>query len=439
METHQPRLLELAISLLLVLLTGFFVAAEFALVKVRATRMSELSNAGHINATRVIRALANINDYLSATQLGITVCTLILGNIGEAAVESLLHPAFASIPGVIRHTVTSGVALTLVMLLEVIIGEMAPKTIAIRRAESVIMALILPLTVMTSVFRPLILLMNAIANLVLKPFGITPSTSHGHGDTLSAVELRLMLTASRNSGTIQESEWNLATRVLDFSHSQAKDVMIPRPDVIFINASKPLREILHDVHLSGHTRFPVITDGNPDKIIGIIHVKDLVRLTTDDVTPALRDALRVPETKSTESLLRTMQRQRSHISIVTDEYGGTAGIVTIEDIVEEIVGDIQDEFETELPEIISDNTSIVVDARMTLTKLARFLEIEMPSNDEDIETVGGWILSHLPNTAPKIGTTVSFSTYIFIVVEVTGRRVRRVRVSEATLNETAQK
>ena len=439
MEIHQPRLLELALSLLRVLLTGFFVAAEFALVKVRATRMSELSSAGNINATRVIRALANINDYLSATQLGITVCTLILGNIGEAAVESLLHPAFASIPTVIRHTVTSGVSLTLVMLLEVIIGEMAPKTIAIRKAESVIMALILPLTVMTSVFRPLILLMNAIANLVLKPFGITPSASHGHGETLSAVELRLMLTASRNSGTIQESEWNLATRVLDFSHSQAKDVMIPRPDVIFINASKPLREILLDVHLSGHTRFPVITDGNPDKIIGIIHVKDLVRLTTDDVTPALRDALRVPETKSTESLLRTMQRQRSHISIVTDEYGGTAGIVTIEDIVEEIVGDIQDEFETELPEIISDNTSIVVDARMTLTKLARFLEIEMPPNDEDIETVGGWILSHLPNTAPKVGTTVTFSTYTFIVVEVTGRRVRRVRVSEETQNQTEQK
>jgi CBS domain containing-hemolysin-like protein len=238
-----------------------------------------------------------------------------------------------------------------------------------------------------------------------------------------------MLTASRNSGTIQESEWNLATRVLDFSHSQAKDVMIPRPDVTFVDSSLPLPEIVRLVSASGHTRFPVIRNGNPDEVIGIIHVKELVKLTGEDITPALRTVLRVPETKSTEALLRTMQRMRTHMSVVVDEYGGTAGIVTIEDIVEEIVGDIQDEFETDLPELVRDNQAAIVDARMTLVKLTRHFEITMPENDEDIETVGGWILANASQATIKPGTTVPFGGYTFTVIEVTGRRVRRVRVS----------
>ena len=419
MEPHSYKFVELALTLLLVLLTGFFVAAEFALVKVRSTRLSELAQAGNQNAARAVRALAHINDYLSATQLGITVCTLVLGNIGETAVESLLHPMFGRVPASIRHTLTSGVSLTLVMMLEVIIGEMAPKTLAIKQAEKVTLALILPLTIFTKIFRPLILLMN----------GIKPSDEHGHGDSLSADELRLMLTASRNSGTIQESEWNLATRVLDFSHSQAKDVMIPRPDVTFVDSSLALPEIVRLVSASGHTRFPVIRNGNPDEVIGIIHVKELVKLTGEDITPALRTVLRVPETKSTEALLRTMQRMRTHMSVVVDEYGGTAGIVTIEDIVEEIVGDIQDEFETDLPELVRDNQAAIVDARMTLVKLTRHFEITMPENDEDIETVGGWILANASQATIKPGTTVPFGGYTFTVIEVTGRRVRRVRVS----------
>lgn len=429
MEPHTYKFIELALTLFLVLLTGFFVAAEFALVKVRATRLSELAQAGNQNAARAVRALSHINDYLSATQLGITVCTLVLGNIGETAVESLLHPVFKTVPSGIRHTVTSGVALTLVMMLEVIIGEMAPKTIAIKQAEKITLALIFPLTIFTKVFRPLILLMNAIAALVLKPFGISPSDDHGHEDSLSADELRLMLTASRNSGTIQESEWNLATRVLDFSHSQAKDVMIPRPDVKFVDASLSLDDIKSVVSASGHTRFPVIKNGNPDDVIGIVHIKELVKLTGQDITPALRNVLRVPETKSTEALLRTMQRMRTHMSVVVDEYGGTAGIVTIEDIVEEIVGDIQDEFETTLPELVTDNQAVIVDARMTLLKLVRHFEIAMPDNDEDIETVGGWILANASQAIIKPGTTVPFGEYTFTVIEVTGRRVRRVRVT----------
>jgi len=436
MEPHSYKFIELALTLLLVLLTGFFVAAEFALVKVRSTRLSELAQTGNQNAARAVRALAHINDYLSATQLGITVCTLVLGNIGETAVESLLHPMFLKVPVSIRHTVTSGVALTFVMMLEVIIGEMAPKTLAIRQAEKVTLALILPLTVFTKIFRPLIVLMNAIASLVLKPFGITPSDDHGHGDSLSADELRLMLTASRNSGTIQESEWNLATRVLDFSHSQAKDVMIPRPDVTFVDSMLPLPEIVKLVSASGHTRFPVIRNGNPDEVIGIVHVKELVKLSGNDITPALRTVLRVPETKSTEALLRMMQRMRTHMSVVVDEYGGTAGIVTIEDIVEEIVGDIQDEFETDLPELVTDNQAVIVDARMTLVKLARHFEIQMPENDEDIETVGGWILANASQAIIKPGTTVPFAGYTFTVIEVTGRRVRRVRVSTPQSRDT---
>lgn len=436
MEPPSYKFLELALTLFLVLLTGFFVAAEFALVKVRSTRLRELALAGNQSATRAVKALEHINDYLSATQLGITVCTLVLGNIGETAVESLLHPIFGKVPASFRHTLTSGVALTLVMMLEVIIGEMAPKTLAIRQAEKITLALIFPLTIFTKIFRPLILLMNGIAALVLTPFGIKPSDDHGHGESLSADELRLMLTASRNSGTIQESEWNLATRVLDFSHSQAKDVMIPRPDVTFVDAALPLDEIIQLVSTSGHTRFPVIRNGNPDEVVGIVHVKELVKLTGTDITPALRTVLRVPETKSTEALLRTMQRMRTHMSVVVDEYGGTAGIVTIEDIVEEIVGDIQDEFETELPELVTENQSVIVDARMTLVKLVRHFEISMPDNDEDIETVGGWILANASQPTIKPGTTVPFGGYTFTVIEVTGRRVRRVRVSSTPTSDS---
>lgn len=428
MATTLSQILLLVPAGLLILLTGFFVAAEFALVKVRATRIEELAAQNRFGARKTRDALRQINEYLSATQLGITIATLTLGSFGESVFEGLLEPVFHGVPKAFRHAIVQAVSLLLVVVLEVVIGEMAPKTIAIQRAERVALALIYPLDAFYRVFKPLIALMNFLAGGVLKPFGLRLSGGHEHSDTHSEAELRLILEASHAGGAIPESEWTLASRVFDFVHRQAKDVMVPRPDIVFLRADRPLAENRSVAESSGFTRFPLVEDGSADRIVGMVHIRDLFAGRPDDLRSVARSIPRVPETKRIDQMLRDLQRGRLHMAVVSDEYGGTAGIVTLEDIIEEIVGDIQDEYDPTAPEMEDADTGYLVDARITLDKLARDLEINPPDEEVDVDTVGGWIMTQC-ETPIRAGTQARYGRALFTVAETSGRRIRKVRVT----------
>jgi CBS domain containing-hemolysin-like protein len=420
-------------ALFLVLLNGFFVAAEFAIVKVRSTRIDELATKKQFGAKKAQEAVRHLDAYLSATQLGITLASLGLGYVGEPAFAHLIEPIFGSLSETTRHILSAAIAFTLITALHIVIGELAPKSLAIQRAEATTLAIIYPLDFFYRLFKLPIALLNGTASLVLRPFGLTAAGEHG-GDAHSEDELRLILNASMAGGEIKASEVHLVNQVLDFGHQQAKDIMVPRPDVVFLDQSKPLSDNIAIADAAGYTRYP-LSEGSPDRVIGMVHVKQLLaqgRHTSQDApvdARIVRSVLRVPETKPIDQMLRDMQRERQHMAVVVDEYGGTAGIVTLEDILEEIVGDIQDEFDRTSPELEpSGKDCYHVDARMSLEKLQRALNITGPEEEPEVDTVGGWVLSALGGTAARVDDAVPYGEATFTVTEIAGRRVRKVRV-----------
>ncbi|MBC8102020.1 MAG: HlyC/CorC family transporter [Cytophagales bacterium] len=431
-ETLKSIVLVL-VALLLVLLNGFFVAAEFAIVKVRTTRIDELAAKNAFGAKKAQEAVRHLDAYLSATQLGITLASLGLGYIGEPAFADLLDPLFGSLSPTTRHVVAGAIAFTIITALHIVIGELAPKSLAIQRAESTTLAIVYPLDFFYRLFKAPIAFLNWTASLVLRPFGLTAAGEHG-GDAHSEGELRLILNASMAGGEIKASEVHLVNQVLDFGHQQAKDIMVPRPDVVFLDQERSLSDNIAIADAAGYTRFP-LCDGSPDRVVGMVHVKQL--LAQGRHTPLdgsidshiVRGVLRVPETKPIDQMLRDMQRERQHMAVVVDEYGGTAGIVTLEDIVEEIVGDIQDEFDRTSPELEpAGKDCYQVDARMSLEKLQRALGITGPEDEPEVDTVGGWVLSALGGTAARMDDAVPFGEATFTVSELAGRRIRKVRV-----------
>jgi len=427
--------LKILFALFLVLLNGFFVAAEFALVKVRATRIEELAAKGVFGAAKTREALRHLDAYLSATQLGITLASLGLGYIGEPAFAHLIEPLFGGLSDGTKHLVSFIIAFTIITALHIVIGELAPKSWAIQRAEQVTLAVIYPLDIFYKVFQWPIRALNYIAGLALRPFGLQSAEEHGT-ESHSEEEVRLILSASHQGGEITASELNLVNQVFDFSQRQAWEVMVPRPDVVFLSTEVSIVDNARRAYESEYTRLPLIEGGSPDEIVGLIHIRDLSREAVEgDVNLSdaerlrsiARDLPRIPETKPIDQLLREFQRQRQHMAVVVDEYGGTAGIVTIEDIIEEIVGDIQDEFDRTTPEMEPAGKDCYnVDARMPLTKLERTLNLE--GVETEVDTLGGWILSNKGVAPVRVGDAVAYGEAMVTVTEMVGRRVRKVRV-----------
>ncbi len=417
-------------ALFLVLLNGFFVAAEFAIVKVRATRIDELAAKGRFGAKKAQEAVRHLDAYLSATQLGITLASLGLGYIGEPAFAHLLEPLFHNFSPKTQHAVAFAIAFTIITALHIVIGELAPKSLAIQKAEATTLAVVYPLDWFYKIFRLPIFLLNGTATVVLRLFGLQPA-AEGDGEAHSEAELRLIVNASHAGGEIKESEMNLVNQIFDFAHRQAKEIMVPRPDMIFLSTDKSIQSNIAITEKAGFTRYP-LCDGSPDDVVGFVHLKDLLGLPPEADGECLRErarpVLRVPETKPIDQMLRDFQREHQHLAVVVDEYGGTAGIVTLEDILEEIVGDIQDEFDRTSPELEPAGKDCYhVDARMSLTKLQRALNIEAPEEEPEVDTVGGYVLTTLGNTV-RVGDTLSYGDATFTVTETAGRRIRKVRV-----------
>ncbi|MBN8593229.1 MAG: HlyC/CorC family transporter [Anaerolineae bacterium] len=427
----------------LVFTNGFFVAAEFALVGARRTRIAQLADEGHSGAKAAQNAIQHLDSYIAATQLGITLSSLALGWIGEPAIGHLIEPILVSIiPGehaaveALSLTISVAISFAIVTMLHIIMGELVPKSIALQRPEATSVIVARPVSWFLWVFRPVIHVMNGIGNFIVHRLGFEAAGEHS--TVHSAAELEMLVQSSREAGMLQASEEKLLRAVFDFSEINAEEIMTPRVDVDGIEIDTPLPDILAYIQEHHHSRYPVYAD-SLDNVIGLLLVKDLLdalvrqphSLTDGGATFPLRTLLRkppfIPATVGVDKLMEAMQKAHTHMAIVLDEYGGTAGVVSLEDVIELLVGEVQDEFDSE-PEtdmqMQGDHT--LVDGQVSLHDvMERFGE---PEGEPESTTIGGYI-SEVLNRIPETGDRIHFAGYEVVVEVMDGLRVERVRFS----------
>src|SRR5215813_14254998 len=426
----SPLLVALAFAL--VLLNAFFVAAEFAIVRVRGTRMIALAEGGDWRARAVLAAQRRLDAFLSATQLGITLTSLGLGWIGEPVFAVLLQPLFALLgigsPQAI-YNASVAVAFALITFLHIVVGELAPKSYAIRATERVALLVALPMRLFQLVFAPALWLLARAASATLLLIGVRAETS---GELAhSEEELRLLLAESHRVGVLSGSKHELLENVMDYTGRTARHIMIPRADIAHLSVARPLEENLAVVTQDAYTRFP-LASSDIDHVIGMIHVKDLFNRrdqlrSSEDLVAIKRDILFVPETKPLDGLQRQFQQSRTHIAIVVDEYGGTSGLVTLEDVLEEIVGEIQDEFDREPPQVQETPEGLLFDGLALVDDVGERLGVTLPET-ADVSTLGGFVTAHV-GRMPRPGDRIAVEGYDFTVVDVRGRRVTKVLVA----------
>jgi CBS domain containing-hemolysin-like protein len=422
-------LLYILLALGLVALNAFFVATEFAIVRVRSTRIDELVAKGvrRAAATRVV--LEDLNAYLSACQLGITLASLGLGWVGEPAFAHLLEPLFADLgaaAGIAAHTLAITLSFVLITFLHVVLGELAPKTIAIERAEGVALLIAWPIRAFHVLLYPFIWTMNSLANLVVRAIGFAPvsEASLAHSEE----ELRMILSVSQRSGMLQEAHAELLENALDFTERAVRQIMVPRGDIVWLDIHRGTEENVGVVRESAHSRYP-LCEGDVDHVVGILHLKDLfLHPPGTDLRSLARQPLFVPEGVPIDRLLRQFQRSRTHLAVVIDEYGGTSGVVTIEDVIEELIGEIQDEFDEEAPKVLDlGGGRLSVDASRSTDEIAQTLGIQDGAEEEDVDTLGGLVVARLGRIA-RPGDVVELSGRTVEVSRVSGRRILRLTV-----------
>lgn len=420
-------LLYLAAVFLLVFLNGFFVAAEFAIVKVRSTRINQLVMEGNKRANLAKTLTDNLDAYLSATQLGITLASLGLGWIGEPAIAELLGPIMHAlhVPETLTHTLSFIIAFATITFLHIVLGELAPKSMAIQKAETTTLWTAGPLILFHKIMYPFIWALNRTAFFFLRFVGIQPTTDHDSAHTEE--EIRILMQQSHKSGLIDQTELTLVDNVFEFAERNAREIMIPRTDMVCVFQNDDFEETFKVIMEEMHTRYPVAA-GDKDNIIGFVHIKDIYRLymsdKKNDLNSIIRPVERVPESIHISDLLKQMQRNRSQMAIVIDEYGGTAGLVTVEDILEEIVGEIQDEFDEERPHIEQKaDTTYSVDGRLLIEEVNDRFGLDI--NSDDYDTIGGWVFSQV-EFPPQVGQVVYSHGYEFKVIEVDHLRIVRL-------------
>ncbi len=417
--------LNLLAALILVALNGFFVAAEFALVRVRESRIVQLEQEGSARAGVVHGALRDLDAYLSVSQVGITIASLALGWVGEPAVSALIAPGLQAL-GIENESLIELIAVVLgfaiITYAHLVFGEQAPKYFSIQRAEETALWISRPLRLFMFLFRPIVWLVNASTNFVLRPWGIRL----GEGmEAHSEEELRIMISSSTSSGVLEPQEREYLNNVFDFGDTVAREIMVPRPDIEALPSNAPLEELVDRAAFGRYTRYPVYED-DLDHVLGAVHVKDLFRAAkedgeTFDLEPLIRECLVVPENKRIEEILREFQRRTLQMAIVIDEWGSVEGLVTIEDVLEEIVGEIQDEFDEDEAAIEPlDENTYAIDGRIPITDVNEYFSIALPT--EDFDTIGGYVLGSL-GRPPEPGDTVDADGATLRVKSVDGPRV----------------
>lgn len=416
--------------LVLVLVNGMFVAAEFAVVKVRATRIAELAEDGNKLARAAKPILEQIELYLPVIQLGVTMATLGLGWIGEPALSHLFERALVALgltPTPVLATVSAIATFVAITIVTIVLGELVPKSIAIRRADSATLALALPLRWFFWLFYPFVWILNGLTKGVLKILRIEPATAADLAH--SEDELRMILSASAQGGHIDEMEQSIMRRALTLGDITVGDVMVPRTEIAALPADMPVKEALEEIAVTNHTRYPVYEE-DLDDAIGYVHVKDLYRADPNrPVRSVLRPVGFISETASVELALKRFQTTRTPLAIVVDEHGGTSGMVTLQDVVEELIGEIQDEFDHEAPEIQAmEDGSYSVDGGVRLDQLREAIGLEIPGNG--FPTLGGRVFEQLQRR-PRVGDEVRLGNYFAKVLEVDGLRIVRVLLTPA--------
>lgn len=417
----------------LIAVTGFFVASEFAIVKVRASRIDQLISEGNKRAVAAKKVISSLDEYLSANQLGITITSLGLGWLGEPTVEKLLLPLFERIhlsPS-LAHVLSFAIAFGSITFLHVVVGELAPKTLAIQKAEAITLFTAKPLILFYKVMYPFIWLLNTSARIVTSVFGLKPASEHELAH--SEEELRLILSESYKSGEINQSEYKYVNNIFRFDDRVAKEIMVPRKEIVALDIHHSVEEYLDIIKEEKYTRYPVI-DGDKDHVLGLVNVKEIF---TDLVTnPAekkelkdyVRPIIQVIESIAIHDLLVKMQKERIHMAILVDEYGGTSGLVTVEDILEEIVGEIQDEFDVDETPLIQkvDETHTILDGKVLISEVNDLFGLAI--DDTDVDTIGGWILTEYYDI--KEGDTIDVDGYSLKVIEMDGHHVKTIEVTK---------
>lgn len=419
--------------------TAFFVSFEFAIVKIRSTRIDQLVAEGNKKAIAAKKIVSNLDEYLSACQLGITVTALGLGWLGEPTVEHLLHPLFThfSIPESAAGILSFVIAFASVTFLHVVVGELAPKTIAINKAEAVTLLFAKPMIIFYKIMYPFIKTLNGSARIIVGLFGLKPASEHE--DAHSEEELQLIISESYKSGEINQSEYKYVNNIFEFDDRIAKEIMVPRTEIVAFDKSQTLAKCLEIVKVENYTRYPVI-DGEKDNIVGMLNMKEVLtdyisgKNLDTSIEEYTRPVIQVIESIAIHDLLVKMQKERVHMAILMDEYGGTAGLVTVEDILEEIVGEIRDEFdEDEVPEInkISEHKT-VVDGKVLIDEVNDLFGLDI--HDDEMDTIGGWILSEKMDVVE--GDKINYGDYEFKVLEIDGYHIKLLEIVRLMKHES---
>ncbi|ELZ41806.1 hemolysin family protein [Halorubrum tebenquichense] len=421
-----------AAALVLVVLNGFFVASEFAFVRIRSTSVEEMVEDGKAGAETLQEVMTNLDDYLAATQLGITLASLGLGWIGEPAVAALLEPVLGPLlPENLVHLVAFAVGFSFITFLHVVFGELAPKTIAIAQAERISLLLAPPMRLAYLVFAPGIAVFNGTANAFTSLIGIPPASESD--ETLEEREIRRVLARAGEAGHVDESEVAMIEGVFELDDTAARELMVPRPDVVSLSADASLSAVRETILAAGHTRYPVVARDDADRVVGFVDVKDVLRATEagDDATAGdlAREILVVPETTSASDLLIQFRDERRQMAAVIDEWGAFEGIATVEDVAEALVGDLRDEFDT--PEHdhtirrTADRTH-EADGSVALAAVNDALGTDL--DGDGYETLGGFVLDAI-GRSPEVGDVAETEAFAFEVTAVDGARISTVRVT----------
>lgn len=413
----------------LVFLNGFFVATEFAMVKVRKSRIETLIIQGDKRAKRTLIVVKDLNSYLSACQLGITLASLGLGWVGEPAILRLLMPIFNlfNLPSSLEHSIAFIIAFSIITGCHIVFGELVPKSLAIISPEKIALSTAFPLIFFYKLTYPVMWIFNHSTNWILKVFGLSQVDEHESVHTDE--EIKLLVEESYNHGLVDKTELTLVDNIFDFSDKTVKEIMVPRTDITNIFIEDAFDDIIDFTLKEQLTRYPVCKE-NKDNVIGFIHIKDLYKQKIEGSNQEIKNIIReiklVPESMLISDLLKIFKKDKVQVALVIDEYGGTSGLVTIEDILEEIVGEIQDEFDEEEDSIIKcEDNSYIVDGKVLIEDITEFLYIDI--EDEHIDTIGGWAYTQL-DSYPKVNDKFTYKNYEFTLLKCNRKRINKLLI-----------
>ena len=400
----------------------------------RTSRIDQLVEEGRKSAIAAKKVISQLDEYLSACQLGITVTALGIGWLGESTFESILAKIFHNfaLPASVSHILSLTFAFLIMTFLHVVVGELAPKTFAIQKAEQITLIIARPLIWFYRLMCPLIWLLNGSARLITKAFGLNPLAEKENAHTEE--ELRIILSESYKKGEINQSEFKYVNKIFDFDNRIAKEIMVPRTEIVSVDINDSIDKLINMARTEKFTRYPVI-DGDKDHIVGLINIKELLAAVISDDKAAkksihyfIRPIIRVIDTIPIHNLLLKMQEEQIHMAVLFDEYGGTSGLVTVEDIVEEIVGEIRDEFDLDEVPLIRQigQDHYIFDGKVLVSEINELLSLDI--NDEDVDTIGGWFLTE--NFEAKQGDIIVYKDYQFKVIEMEDHHIEYIEVSK---------